>query len=481
MNLPASHPDYAEDYLEDYAEDYTEDYPAETESPLTPIWLTKLERWFAIGVIMYHTNVLYLPLSGRLSAEDPMLNRVISLEGSPLIAMVKGIVLIMLLFLISQRWRSLLYVFQRRKGLLLFAGWIWISCFWSPTFDQSFKLANEFSLVTLTGLYLASRFSVREFLGLAAIAFGLVATINFLYCLAVPSVGIQTGVQSGAWRGLFIQKNVLARVLFFSGLVFLSLLSENDPIHRSKRPWVQAGLLICTLMVTLSQSKTGLVLLLGFMVLVQVFKLLRSRHMVILPIVFCIALIGTMSVFVITENYETILTGLGRDATLSGRTDIWGAMLEKILQRPWTGYGYMGFWQGKEGESVDIFYMARDMPPHGHNGFLDTALDVGLLGLSFFIVDFVRGIGRSIRWLRQMPMIESVFPILYLTGVFIYNITEDSLIGDSTFNFIWLIYCYVTTAILLDRMPEPLELGWEDEWDGEWYDSSLETVQSDYR
>jgi exopolysaccharide production protein ExoQ len=470
MNLPVSHHDPYGDHQ----------YP-EIEHPLVPNWFTKLERGFAIVVVIYHTNVLYLPLSGRLSAEDPMMNRVMSLDASPLIALVKGLVLITLFFLISQRWRSLLQVFSRRKGLLVMIGWLILSCFWAPEFDRSFKLANELGVVTLTGLYLASRFSVREFLSLAAIGMGLVATINFLYCLAVPSVGIQIGVQAGAWRGLFIQKNVLARVLFFSGLVFLSLLSANDPLDRSKRPWVQGGLLICTLMIVLSQSKTGLVLLLGFMALVQVFKLLRSRNQIVLPLVFCLVLIGAMSFFVVTQNYETILTGLGRDVTLSGRTDIWGAMLEKILQRPWTGYGYAGFWQGKEGESVDIFYMARDMPPHGHNGYLDMAIDIGLLGLGFFLMDFFRSIVRSIHWLRQMPVVESIFPILYLVGVFIYNITEDSLVGDSTFNFIWLIYCYVTSAILFDQIPEPMELEFVDELNQEWEDQSFESIGQDYR
>jgi exopolysaccharide production protein ExoQ len=449
--------EYEEDIFFEHEEDFLPDLN------LRDNWFTKLEHGFVIGVVIYHTNVLYLLLSGRLSAEDPMTNRLVELEGSPLLALTKGVVLITLFFLISQRWRSLFHVFQRRKGLLLFMGWIILSSFWAPQFDKSFKNANELGIVTLTGLYLGSRFSLREFLKLAAIGLGLVALGNFLYCLAVPSIGIQVGIQSGAWRGLFIQKNTLARVLFFSSLIFLSLLSEKDPMDRLRGRWIQAGLAICTLMTVLSQSKTGLVLLLGFMILVQIFKVLRSRHSIVFPMIFCVLLIASMATFVMVQNYEAVLVGLGRDVTLSGRTDIWGAIVDKIFHQPWIGYGYGGFWQGKEGESIDIWYIARDMPPHGHNGYLDMALDIGLVGLGLFVIDFLRTIARSIRCLRQMPMMESIFPILYLSGVFMYNITEDSLIGDSSFNFIWLIYCYVSSAMLLEKFAElPTELEFEE-------------------
>ena len=72
-----------------------------------PRWFTRLERGFAIGVVMYHTSFMYLPLAGRLSAEDPMSNRSPVLEGSPMLALLKGLMWIVLFFLVSQRWRSI--------------------------------------------------------------------------------------------------------------------------------------------------------------------------------------------------------------------------------------------------------------------------------------------------------------------------------------------------------------------------------------
>ncbi len=465
---------YEDDHELDYEDDYDQDFLIDgynhasnngfnhvpVESTVRHSWLTRLEQGFAIAAVMYHSNFLYLPLSGRLSPEDPMSIRTIALDSSPMLALLKGVIMMVLFFLMAVRWQSVLHLLQRRKMLWLLMGWIVASCFWAPKFDYSIKLAIELCVVTLTAIYLGARFSLREFLPLAAIALGLVAAINFLFCLAMPSIGIQNGMQAGAWRGLFIQKNSMARLLFFSSLVFLSLLAAKnsgtrDPAHRSMRGWYRGGLLICAFMIALSQSKTALLLLILLACLVPALKVLRSSHPIVFPLVICAGLITIMASLVAITHYEAILLALGRDATLSGRTDLWEVMIEKIGQRPWIGYGYAGFWEGKAGESIDIWYRARDMPPHGHNGFLDLSLDLGLVGLGLFLSSYFQGVMRSLRWLKRMPIVEGVFPLLFLVALFIYNITEDSLIAESNYNLSWLFYCYVTSAVLIGQPPGP--------------------------
>ncbi len=457
--------DHKDDYELDYEDDYEGDYNQDClfdgynhvlndvlpEPTVRHSWLTRLEQGFAIVAVMYHANFLYLPLSGRLSSEDPMSIRTVALESSPMLALLKSGVMLVLFFLIAVRWRSVMQLLQRRKALWLFMGWIVVSCFWAPKFDYSIKLAIELCVVTVTALYLAARFTLREFLSLAAIGLGLVALINFLFCLAMPSIGIQTGLQAGAWRGLYIQKNSMARLLFFSSLVFLSLLAAKDPRDRSMRRWYVGGLIICAVMIALSQSKTALLLLILLAGIIPALKILRSKHPIVLPLVLCTGLMATMAGLVVVTHYESILLALGRDATLSGRTDLWEVMIDKIAQRPWLGYGYAGFWEGKSGESIDVWYRSRDMPPHGHNGYLDMALDLGFVGLGLFLASYVQGMIRSLRWLKRMPIVEGVFPLLFLIALFIYNITEDSLIAESNYNLSWLFYCYVTSAVLIGR------------------------------
>ncbi|GAB3650675.1 hypothetical protein GCM10028813_19510 [Ramlibacter alkalitolerans] len=74
---------------------------------------------------------------------------------------------------------------------------------------------------------------------------------------------------------------------------------------------------------------------------------------------------------------------LGRDATLTGRVSIWAQAIEAISRHPMLGYGIGAFWRSaglvvNSGETYVI--------PHGHNGYLDLALDAGLAGATSFVV-----------------------------------------------------------------------------------------------
>jgi O-antigen ligase len=73
--------------------------------------------------------------------------------------------------------------------------------------------------------------------------------------------------------------------------------------------------------------------------------------------------------------------------TFSARTLIWDFVNREIERKPLLGWGYQSFWQlGPGGPSVvDGSGWLRVMP-HAHNGYLDTMLETGYVGLVFLIV-----------------------------------------------------------------------------------------------
>ena len=125
-------------------------------------------------------------------------------------------------------------VLKQRKALWLFMGWLILSCQWSIN-PLSQKLTSEIVGITLMGLYFASRFTLREFMKLAFIGFGITIVMNFLFCLAFPQFGIQVGLQQGSWRGMAVQKNSLARIVVFGSIPLLcfvhSKVRENSTLH----------------------------------------------------------------------------------------------------------------------------------------------------------------------------------------------------------------------------------------------------------
>jgi exopolysaccharide production protein ExoQ len=74
---------------------------------------------------------------------------------------------------------------------------------------------------------------------------------------------------------------------------------------------------------------------------------------------------------------------LGRGSGLTGRTDLWAHCLE-LQSNPILGAGFESFWIEEKREQIAAFY--HNWKPGGaHNGYLDTYLDLGLIGLSILI------------------------------------------------------------------------------------------------
>src|SRR5262249_40597947 len=77
-----------------------------------------------------------------------------------------------------------------------------------------------------------------------------------------------------------------------------------------------------------------------------------------------------------------LLTQIGRDPTFTDRTEIWEAIKQQPVD-PMRGLGYMMYWDFYGGVDLNhetVVYRTA------HNGYLDTYLDGGVLGVLFLAV-----------------------------------------------------------------------------------------------
>jgi O-antigen ligase len=158
-------------------------------------------------------------------------------------------------------------------------------------------------------------------------------------------------------------------------------------------------------------------------------------------------LIGSFIVTALVSNAETIFNSLGKEVTISGRTLVWPLVLEKIWKRPWLGYGYETFWEdGWEGNPADIWenLIAGFEPPHAHNGFLEIWLEIGLLGLTVFVICYLITCLRSFIWLHKNRTIEGIAPTILLIYILLLNLTESSLMRS---DIIWLIFVSIILSM----------------------------------
>ena len=123
--------------------------------------------------------------------------------------------------------------------------------------------------------------------------------------------------------------------------------------------------------------------------LVLMYTLLGSPVTLKISIVAMVLVVLVAGFAVVDAQPDVPLALLGRDATLSGRTGLWDAVLAAISMKPLLGYGYESFWNGLAGPSASVVAAVHWIPPHAHNGFLDLWLDLGALGLLIFGIGFV--------------------------------------------------------------------------------------------
>lgn len=392
--------------------------------------LRLVEKVFCIFSLLFFTDAIL-----------PTLNEVSGLNTAPLKLVLSNGITIISIFLIFVRYKKVFHVVIREKFLWIIVGIALASMFWSDVPVSTLRGGIFLLQTTLFGVYIAARYSLNEQLRLLAWTFGIVVLLSIVFALALPSYGVMTvqegGAHEGAWRGIYVHKNGLGRMMVLSAVVFL--LSATNSRRYSWVAWAGFGLSIA--IIVLSTSKTALAILLTIIVLLPFYKALRWNYSLAVPFFITVILVGAGVAILLISNAEAILGAFGRDLTFTGRTELWAVVLHKIWERPWLGYGYGGFWRGWEGESAQVLRIVRWEAPHSHNGFLDLWLDLGLLGLSAFALSFLAVCLRAVTCLRLTKTSEGLLPLAYLTFLLLANLTESSLLRQ---NSLWILYVVVT-------------------------------------
>jgi exopolysaccharide production protein ExoQ len=423
-----------------------------------PQWLKRAEWFLGIYVILYFSGCFTSLITGKQFV--PATALVEEETSNALLSIVQWVMFSFMLLFSGLRWRDYLSLLTKRKLLWVVVFIAIASILWSQVPDMTFRRSLNLLMTTLTGFYITMRFSIRDQIRLFSWTLMGVVVLNILFSLAFPSAGIETAIHTGAWRGLYGQKNGLGRSMVFCAMIF-SLLASSK--LRNKLLW-WIGLLLSVALVLLSTSKTALSLMILLLILPSFLQYLRLRYNVLLPSLLAAFLTLSVVIVLVVGNQEVIFTSLGRDATLTGRTDIWDAALEQVSNRPLLGFGYKSFWLEEGLQSREIFYRTSWKVPNSHNGYLDLLLDLGGLGLGAFLLSLGMSFVRAIAWLRLHAGPEGLYPLVCLCYIVLYNVTESTLLLDSL-SFPWLLYVMVSTSVLthpiaLHRpLPLPSEQG----------------------
>lgn len=415
-------------------------------------FLQKLpEQTFAVLVLFFYTGSIK-PFIGT------------SHPAGPLVLLLPHLAAVITLILLSLRWQKTVLTLANAPLLWILIGLVVISPFWSTSPGETWAKIAPLLRVTLFGLYLASRYSLKEILQIMGWALGLAAGLSLVFGALLPSYGVmgrgyigqsQDWTHEGSWRGIYIHKVVLGSMMSLSILSSLYLTSWKNPL----RPLAYLALpiaVICLLMSTTKGALAALTIVLGCIPLYRTLRWEPKRILLSwgigLPLL-------TSAIALVIANSATILQAMGKNTTLSGRTEIWPLVLDNIAQQPWFGYGYESFWIGGwEGPAANVWvYLPFGFePPHAHNGFLDILLSIGIVGFTIFLLNIVAYLWRSVRWIRAHPTADGLAPLLLFTFMVLVNITETVWMTPDIF---WL--CFTAFSWAIAQSPQPQADYWE--------------------
>ncbi len=228
-----------------------------------------------------------------------------------------------------------------------------------------------------------------------------------------------------------------------STIVFLLL-----ALRAQKRRWLfWCGLGLSLSLIVASRASSPIINVLILIVELFLFQILRWQYDFMIPTLMGISTISTIIYSLVAANPEAIAALFGKDLTLTGRTNFWPFIIDKIWKSPWLGYGFGAFWQGLEGPSADIWYASGWKPPNSHNGYLDLLLELGLIGLSIYLIEFVTSFQKGLAYIRSVKTSDGFWPAMFLTYIVLANLTESTLIIQNNFFFVIQVAIFFSIRI----------------------------------
>lgn len=367
---------------------------------------------------------------------------------------VNYLIYLVIFFLLFLRWKKVILLLKKDKYIWIFTSFVFCSFLWSELPNDSLAGGVTAIGATAYGLYLATRYTVKEQLKLLSWAYILIILLSLLFAITLPKYGFMSGIHEGAMRGIYTHKNQFGLMMVIGSIVFLiRALGKHKLLGFNWLLWLFFAISVA--MIALSRSTTSIVNLILVVSLLFVYRTFRWRYEILIPSALAALFIGFVSFVLVTNNTEFILTSMGKDTTFTGRTDLWSLVWDMIQQKPWLGYGIKGFWHGLDGPSqyVQLGLRVKTKVVYAHNGFLDLWLTVGIVGVIIFAVGLVMSVLKALSWIRLSNSIESLWPLIGLTYILLANATESPILLFN--NLLWVIYTTINFSLLL---PETQQL-----------------------
>ena len=254
-----------------------------------------------------------------------------------------------------------------------------------------------------------------------------------------------------SWQGVTTSKNTLGQIAMTSAIYFLWERFRASGTHGRTISYLYLGMSLYLLKGSDDAVSVTSLSVFG----VAVFALLglgkrrwgRSSAaracLVSLVLLAVLALLGTfvwhtVAPFPESSVMGSVILALGRDMTLTGRTEIWTDVLQVASTHPLWGTGYGAFWIGRIANIPWTENLTWTLG-QAHNGYIDVYLQIGAIGLVLLAIATLNVIDSNLKLFKVSFEYARLRTTLTIVILFV-NVTESTLLrGDHNLWFLFLL------------------------------------------
>ena len=353
----------------------------------------------------------------------------------PFFQAVRAPVTLAILAVVAWRWRAVWPTLMAGRFAFALPGLCLLSVVWAAEPAPALRHGILLALTMVIAGGMAARLDKRQFVVSLLLSQGILAVWSFLDGATAWAGGLDGG---HSLVGIFPHKNVLGQ-----RMMLLTLACGAVLLVGGYRLWLRAvalGLLpIALFMLVGSRSATAILLVFGAIGVLLFARFVWQPAIRVRgarPVIAAGLMVAAPLCLLLAENVlrldiaRDLLGAVGKDATLTGRTDIWALGNQSIAEHPFIGVGAGNFWRFDSWSAVQISRRMGMENVEGfnfHNAYYEAVVHLGLIGLAVALYVWGRGMAMIVwSWWTEKSYGDP-FWVALAAALFVRSFTESEL------------------------------------------------------
>jgi hypothetical protein len=391
------------------------------------------------------------PISAWLYSGSSALTPEQLLDGSPLDAGVRlGLIVGAIAALVSRR-KSVNRILHENGPMLLFLFYCAVSTLWSDypaiALKRWIRLLGDFTMVLLVLTESDRSGAVKRVL--STVGFILIP-VSIMLDKYYPEYSryYDPWTGRGFVSGVAADKNMLGMTCLVYGIVLLwrlvTALKEPKSREKTRRLVVLGGMVAMVIYLFRdadSMTSESCFFMGGALIVATAFWKFARKPLVVHLMV--LTMVGAaFGLLFLHIGGGVAFQKLGRNATLTGRTEIWAGLL-RFSGNPLIGTGFDSFWMGTRMERIWAAGGQLYGINEAHDGYLEIYLNLGWVGIALLGTFIVTGYRNILAALRIEPEMGRIRLGLFV-AVIVYSFTEA---GFRTNSSVWIAFLLAIAAV----------------------------------